>query len=46
MLDCFPPLAHLLRMLVEPYMRMLDADCEGADWREASRIVLLAPPNG
>jgi hypothetical protein len=26
------------------YMRMLDADAEGADWREVSRIVLHIDP--
>ena len=26
------------------YMRMLDADAEGADWREVSRIVLHSDP--
>ena len=27
------------------YLRMLDADTEGADWREVSRIVLHIHPN-
>jgi hypothetical protein len=27
------------------YMRMLDADAEGADWREVSRIVLHIDPD-
>ena len=27
------------------YMRMLDADAEGADWREVSRIVLHINPD-
>ncbi|NEU94838.1 DNA -binding domain-containing protein [Bradyrhizobium uaiense] len=27
------------------YMRMLDADSEGADWREVSRIVLRIDPD-
>lgn len=27
------------------YLRMLDADEEGADWREVSRIVLHIDPN-
>ena len=26
------------------YMRMLDADAEGADWREVSRVVLQIDP--
>ena len=26
------------------YMRLLDADAEGADWREVSRIVLQIDP--
>ena len=26
------------------YMRMLDADVEGADWREVSRVVLQIDP--
>jgi len=26
------------------YMRMLDADAEGADWREVARIVLHIDP--
>jgi hypothetical protein len=29
---------------VVTYMRMLDADAEGADWREVSRIVLHIDP--
>src|SRR6201993_5410216 len=28
-----------------PYVRMLDADAEGADWREVSRIVLHIDPD-
>ena len=27
------------------YMRMLDADAEGADWREVARIVLHIDPD-
>jgi hypothetical protein len=27
------------------YMRMLDADAEGADWREVSRIILHINPD-
>ena len=27
------------------YLRMLDADAEGADWREVSRIVLHIDPD-
>jgi hypothetical protein len=27
------------------YMRMLDADAEGADWREVTRIVLRIEPD-
>ena len=27
------------------YMRMLDADAEGADWREVARIVLHLDPD-
>jgi hypothetical protein len=26
------------------YLRLLDADAEGADWREVARIVLQADP--
>lgn len=28
------------------YLRLLDADSEGADWREVSRIVLHIDPDG
>ncbi len=31
---------------VVTYLRLLDADADGADWREVSRIVLQMDPEG
>jgi hypothetical protein len=40
-----PALTHYDQQHAVTYMRLLDADAEGADWREVARIVLHIDPD-
>jgi hypothetical protein len=40
-----PELTAYDEELIVTYLRMLDADAEGADWREVARIVLHIDPD-
>ena len=39
-----PPIPHYDEEHLVTYLRLLDADAEGADWREVARIVLHLDP--
>jgi hypothetical protein len=45
MTPCAPTLAAYDQEHLVTYLRLLDADAEGADWREVARIVLHIDPD-